>query len=177
MPSAWQTNHPQGTLSRTHLVCKELYIQLKEVVEEHRGDIGRTIVASLDYVKSLGLDKWVDHAKSVTALNEVLCKLFDQYDLLLTPTLPTEAFAAEGPPPAEIEGHSVPILWAVAFTYPFNLSGHPAATVRSGLTSSGLPAGLQIIAPHHREDLILQAAYAYERLRPWNNNWPKLSVP
>lgn len=72
MPSAWQTNHSQGTLSRTHLVCKELYIQLKEVVEEHRANIGRTIVASLDYVKSLGLDKWVEHAKAVTSLNEVL---------------------------------------------------------------------------------------------------------
>jgi aspartyl-tRNA(Asn)/glutamyl-tRNA(Gln) amidotransferase subunit A len=62
----------------------------------------------------------------------------------------------------------------VAFTYPFNFSGHPAATVPAGLTPSGMPAGLQIIAPRHRDDLVLQAARAYEKIRPWNDNWPRL---
>jgi aspartyl-tRNA(Asn)/glutamyl-tRNA(Gln) amidotransferase subunit A len=61
----------------------------------------------------------------------------------------------------------------VVYTYPFNLSGHPAANVRAGLTDSGLPCGLQIVAPRHREDLILQLAYAYEQERPWNDAWPK----
>ncbi len=61
----------------------------------------------------------------------------------------------------------------VAYTYPFNLSGHPAANVRAGLTDSGLHCGLQIVAPRHREELILQLAYAYEQERPWNNVWPK----
>jgi aspartyl-tRNA(Asn)/glutamyl-tRNA(Gln) amidotransferase subunit A len=60
----------------------------------------------------------------------------------------------------------------VAFTYPFNFSGHPAASVPAGLTPSGLPAGLQIVAPRHREDLILQAARAYETIQPWNDRWP-----
>ena len=63
---------------------------------------------------------------------------------------------------------------AVAFTYPFNLSGHPAATVRAGLTANGLPVGLQIIGPRYGDDLVLQAAYAFEQLRPWNDKWPSL---
>jgi len=170
----WKGSFPDMSETWSDLVCKELYMQLKEVLEQYRSEIGRSIVTSLDYVNSLDLDKWVQHAKAVTALNNTLWSIFDQYDLLLTPTLPTEAFAAQGPPPAEIEGQSIPILWAVAFTYPFNISGHPAATVRSGFTSSGLPAGLQIIAPRHREDLVLRAALAYEKARPWNDHWPKL---
>ncbi len=45
--------------------------------------------------------------------------------------------------------------------------------MRAGLTDSGLPCGLQIVAPRHREELILQLAYAYERERPWNDVWPR----
>ena len=107
-------------------------------------------------------------------LNLTLWRLFDEYDILLTPTLPTEAFPAAGPFPSVIGGEAVDSpLHAVAFTYPFNLSGHPAATVRAGFTDSGLPAGLQIIAQRHRDDLVLQAAAAYDNVRPMDR-WPEL---
>jgi aspartyl-tRNA(Asn)/glutamyl-tRNA(Gln) amidotransferase subunit A len=46
--------------------------------------------------------------------------------------------------------------------------------VRAGFTDSGLPCGLQIVAERHREDLVLQASYAYEQARPWNDKWPKI---
>ena len=92
----------------------------------------------------------------------------------MTPTLPTEAFDARGKWPAEIDGEPVKNpMHVVAFTYPFNLSRHPAATVRAGLTDSGLPCGLQIVGPYQREELVLQASYAFERERPWNDVWPK----
>ena len=108
-------------------------------------------------------------------LNEALARIFARYQLLLTPTLPTDAFAAAGPMPREIDGVPIPTaLGGVAYTYPFNFSGHPAATVRAGFTDLGLPAGLQIVAPRHRDDLVLQAAYAYEQAAPWNHQWPKL---
>jgi len=167
-----QDPFPDVSEAWSALVCKELYTQFKEVFDRFRSDIGRAIVASIDHVKGLPLDQWVQHIEQVTRLNKVLHKIFQQYDLLLTPTLPTEAFVAQGPPPTEIEGQPIPILWAVAFTYPFNLSGHPAATVRTGFTSSGLPCGLQIVAPHHREDLVLRAAHAYEKAHPWDDKWP-----
>src|SRR5713101_4319226 len=56
--------------------------------------------------------------------------------------------------------------------FSFNMSGHPAASVRAGMSDSGLPCGMQIIAERHRDDLVLQAAYAYEQARPWNDKWP-----
>jgi Asp-tRNA(Asn)/Glu-tRNA(Gln) amidotransferase A subunit family amidase len=49
----------------------------------------------------------------------------------------------------------------------FNLSGHPAASVPAGVTSVGIPFGLQIVGPRYRDDLVLELAAAWERARPW----------
>lgn len=154
------------------LVCTDIYAQLCDVLETHRADIGRTLVSVVDRTRDLTVAQMTSFQILRTELNRRLASLFDDFDLLLTPTMPTEAFAAEGPPPTEIDGQPIPLLGAVAFTYPFNLSGHPAASVPAGLTSAGLPVGLQIVGPRHREDLILQAACAYEKLRPWAHKWP-----
>jgi aspartyl-tRNA(Asn)/glutamyl-tRNA(Gln) amidotransferase subunit A len=61
-----------------------------------------------------------------------------------------------------------------AFTIPFNLSWHPAATVRAGISRAGLPAGLQIVGPRHRDDLVLRAARVFEEARPWADRWPAI---
>ena len=145
-----------------------------EELKDIRSEMGRTLVTTLDHVKGLSVGDSIRIQSIRMKLNEALKECFDRFDLLLTPTMPTEAFAAKGPPPREIHGHPIPLLLAVAFTYPFNISGHPAATVRTGLTGTGLPAGLQIIGPRHRDDLVLQAAYAYELARPWNDHWPDI---
>ena len=91
-------------------------------------------------------------------------RVFEDYDLLLTPSLPTEAFGPSGPIPSEIEGEKAN---GIAYTYPFNFTGHPAASVPAGLTDAGLPCGLQIVGPRHRDDLVLQASYALEQARPF----------
>jgi aspartyl-tRNA(Asn)/glutamyl-tRNA(Gln) amidotransferase subunit A len=52
------------------------------------------------------------------------------------------------------------------------MSWHPAATVRAGLSRAGLPVGLQIVGPLHREDAVLAAAACFERERPWHPHWP-----
>ena len=98
-------------------------------------------------------------------------QLFENYDLLLTPTLPTEAFLAEGPIPTELDGER---FNAIAFTYPFNFTGHPAASVRAGFSDTGLPCGLQIVGPRFRDDIVLRASHDYENLRPWSDVWPDL---
>jgi Asp-tRNA(Asn)/Glu-tRNA(Gln) amidotransferase A subunit family amidase len=170
----WEGRFPDVSDAWAELMNREIYAQIHEDLEKIRGQLGRSLVASLDLAKGLTLEDQIRANRVRSKLNQTLWEVFDRFDLLLTPTMPTEAFAAKGPPPAEIDGHPIPLLWAVAFTYPFNLSGHPAATVRVGLTKTGLPVGLQIVGPRHRDDLVLQTAYAYEKSSPWNDSWPNI---
>jgi len=170
----WKGTLPDVGRAWSDLMNRELCAQLYDDLERIRPELGRTLVKSLDSAKDLPFHDRVNIQKSRTRLNRVLWEVFDRFDLLLTPTMPTEAFAAKGPPPGEIEGVPIPLLGAVAFTYPFNLSGHPAATVRAGLTKSGLPAGLQIVAPRHGDALVLRAAHQYEQATRWNDHWPDL---
>ena len=100
--------------------------------------------------------------------------LFDEYDLLVTPTVPYDPPPAKGPFPETLEGKKLALASVASFTIPFNHSWHPAATVRAGFSNAKLPVGLQIVAPRHRDDFVLQAAFAYERVRPWNTEWPQI---
>ena len=170
----WQGSLPDTGDTWSKLFNCDLYAQLYHDLDKNREKMGKTLVNSLDQIKLCSIDDFIKAQEVRTQLNEIMEDLFESFDLLITPTMPTEAFAAKGPPPAEIDGHPIPLLGAVAFTYPFNLSGHPAATVPAGLTKNGLPAGLQIIGPRQRDDLVLQASYAYEQMRPWNDYWPEI---
>ncbi|MGW7426940.1 amidase [Streptomyces sp. NPDC054813] len=82
----------------------------------------------------------------------------ERYDLLVTPTLPITAFEAG----AEVPENSGFRRWTgwTPFTYPFNLTQQPAATVPVGVDGGGLPVGLQFVAARHRDDLVLRAAHA-----------------
>ncbi|MDQ1045844.1 amidase [Streptomyces sp. V4I2] len=82
----------------------------------------------------------------------------DSYDLLVTPTLPITAFEA-GVEVPKGSGHRRWTGWT-PFTYPFNLTQQPAATVPVGTDGDGLPVGLQLVAARHRDDLVLRAAHA-----------------
>ncbi len=171
----WEESIPDVGDTWSDLMAMDLYSQLKEVLDRLRPDLGRTLVAALDTARKLSLDDFAEHQKARCQLQLKLTDFFSGHDLLLTPAMPTEAFDANGPPPAEIGGVPIPLLGAVAFTYPFNLSGNPAASVRTGLTPSGLPAGLQIVGPKHRDALVLQLAHDFEQASPWNDQWPTVS--
>ena len=100
--------------------------------------------------------------------------LFHQrYDLLLTPTLPIPAFPAEDDVPPGWPSED----WAswTPYTYPFNMTQQPAASVPCVFTASGLPVGLQIVGPRHRDALVLRAARAYEAATAWTDAVPTLA--
>ena len=157
-----------------YLVGAEVYAEIAPEVAGKQELLGRSFWEGTLATSQLTPAQMGDIQRERHRLNAVLGQLFERYDLLLTPTLPTEAFAAGGPFPHIVGGEPVESpLHAVAFTYPFNLSGHPAATVRAGFTDNGLPAGLQIVAPRHRDDLVLRVAAAYDALRPMDC-WPEL---
>lgn len=93
-----------------------------------------------------------------------------EYDLLLTPTLPIPAFEGGRETPS---GEGRWTSWT-PFTYPFNMTQQPAASVLCGFTSEGLPVGLQIVGPRHADGRVLAAAHAYEQATDHHKQVPTL---
>ena len=91
-------------------------------------------------------------------------RLFSEVDVLLTPTTAVPAFPAEGPPPGG--------AMATPFTMLANLCWNPSISVPAGLTAEGLPVGLQITGPRHRDDLALRLARIFEQVQPWPRHAP-----
>jgi aspartyl-tRNA(Asn)/glutamyl-tRNA(Gln) amidotransferase subunit A len=93
------------------------------------------------------------------------------YDLLLTPTLAVPAFEVGREYPATSKDER----WTdwTPFSYPFNLTQQPAASIPCGLTRDGLPVGLQIVGPRYADALVLRAARAFEAAQPFSR--PDLS--
>ncbi|MGI4860971.1 MAG: amidase [Janthinobacterium lividum] len=101
-------------------------------------------------------------------------RFMQRYDLLLTPTLAVPPFAVHMQGPEKIDGRIVtPSEW-LAFTFPFNMTGQPAASIPAGYTRSGLPVGLQIAGRHLADATVLRASAAFEQARPWTHRVPPL---
>ncbi|HVN86100.1 MAG TPA: amidase [Candidatus Binatia bacterium] len=150
----------------------ELASQLHHLLPEHENEFGRVFLQGVKMGWQMTPEAWGKSAQLRQRLNEWCAEIFDQFDLLITPTVPYDPPPARGPFPEETEGRQQILAGVASFTIPFNLSWHPAATVRVGLSRKRLPMGMQIVGPRHRDDLVLQAARAFERERPWHPTWP-----
>jgi len=150
----------------------DAYARFAALLPEHEHEFGRGFIASVKEVAGATPDKLELMIRRRAELFAWCARLFEQHDLLLTPTLPYDGFPARGPYPTEIAGKPAHATGPGVFTIPFNLSYHPAATLRVGLSRRGLPIGMQIVGPRHRDDLVLQVAAAFERERPWHPDWP-----
>jgi Asp-tRNA(Asn)/Glu-tRNA(Gln) amidotransferase A subunit family amidase len=103
---------------------------------------------------------------------------FDRFDLLLTPAMQLTAFPVGILSPETIDGTPVDPFFDdwVTFCLPANLTGRPAAAVPIGAGGDGLPVGLQIIGRRWEDATVLEAAAAVERVLPWADAWPPVSV-
>jgi aspartyl-tRNA(Asn)/glutamyl-tRNA(Gln) amidotransferase subunit A len=117
----------------------------------------------------------VDFANALAARHdfwEQVRHVYEEYDLLVSPTLAVLPFAVGQDDADPLGGERLgPLQWT-RFTYPFNLTGQPAVSVPAGWTKSGLPVGLQIIGDRHADALVLQAARAWEQVQPWGQKCP-----
>ena len=104
-----------------------------------------------------------------------MVSFFVDYDVLLSPTLPISSLEAERNIPDELEDRSL-VSWAF-YTYPFNLTGQPAASVCAGIASDGMPVGIQIAGPSLGEFDVVRAAAAIERTRPQGYNLRPITRP
>jgi Asp-tRNA(Asn)/Glu-tRNA(Gln) amidotransferase A subunit family amidase len=150
----------------------ENWAEIAELVAGREGELGRGFWSGLEAASKLAWPDVARFQRDRAELSRRLAALFSRHDLLVTPTMPTDPFAARGPMPSEVEGRSFASpMHAVAFTYPFNLSGHPAATMRAGFSRAGLPVGMQLVGERHDDRLVLQVSHAFEQVRPMDT-WP-----
>ena len=132
----------------------------RECIEKGASVTGADYAASLAY-----LDR----------LRQQFADLFDEYDLLLSPTMAVPAFPVDDRP-ARIAGRDVDSLWGfLPFTYPINMIGHPAASIPAGFSTEGMPIGLHIVGRWGDEKTVLAASAAFEKARPWIDARPPVS--
>lgn len=125
-----------------------------------RGALDPGLAAAAERGASFSVIDRHDACLAQAALGVAMATFHAAWDLLLTPTLPITAFEAGREVPAGSDDPHWP-GWT-PFTYPFNLTQQPAATVPCGTTGDGLPVGLQLVGPRHADALVLRAAHAYE---------------
>ncbi|XVH33479.1 amidase (plasmid) [Haloferacaceae archaeon DSL9] len=126
-------------------------------------DHPETVTDSLLEMLELGEDRTVEDVAATgivrTRVFDAVQAIFADYDALATPTL--------GVPGLGLRESLEPTEWEAALTWPFNWTGHPAASVPAGLTDAGRPVGLQLVGRRYEDDTVIAASAAFERERPW----------
>jgi Asp-tRNA(Asn)/Glu-tRNA(Gln) amidotransferase A subunit family amidase len=112
-------------------------------------------------------------ARVTTFLEQAAPDYWRDGDVLATPTLAVPPFAADLPlGPEHVGGRPIDPQLGWAFTWPFNLTGQPAASVPCGRAGAGLPLGLQLVGRRGADGLVLRVAAAVEELAPWSDRRP-----
>jgi aspartyl-tRNA(Asn)/glutamyl-tRNA(Gln) amidotransferase subunit A len=148
--------------------------RLKDALRDARELLDPAVVHLLDGALEATVADYYEKVFARYGLREEVRRFFERYDLLLTPTLPVPAFGTGVNVPPELPDRNV-VSW-VYYTYPFNLTGNPAASIPCGFTPDGLPVGLQAVAATNREVDVLRLGAALESARPWANHHPELRV-
>jgi Asp-tRNA(Asn)/Glu-tRNA(Gln) amidotransferase A subunit family amidase len=163
-----------------HRVIYEVNVAVRQFdrAKERPEWIEPSLMQMIDFARGISA---IDHSRALLArsvfYNQVM-QFFETCDLLLTPQMPVGAWSVEPGPhqgPKEIGGKPTPTMHhRLPFTFPFNLTGQPAASVPCGFTGEGLPVGLQIVGKWHADSLVLRAAACLEAIQPWAKTRPAL---
>jgi aspartyl-tRNA(Asn)/glutamyl-tRNA(Gln) amidotransferase subunit A len=145
-----------------------------EYLAEWRERMDPGLVACIDDGMRLSAVDYVQARAEKLAFWDTVRPLFERFDLLLTPTLSVAAFPVERLNPEHYPQHAWDWFPWASFSYPFNLTQQPAATVPAGFTPAGLPVGLQIVGRRFADLAVLQASAAFEAARPWGHHRPEL---
>ncbi|MBW4444647.1 MAG: amidase [Plectolyngbya sp. WJT66-NPBG17] len=138
---------------------------LRSFTAEQQSVVEEGLQASAEVGDRVTLAEYQSALDAREALGRQLGLFHQKYDLLLTPTVPIAAFPV-GQVSPQSDLYPPGLNWS-PFTYPFNLTQQPAASVPIGFTQEGLPVGLQIVGAKYRDALVLQAAKAYETVHPF----------
>ena len=146
------------------------------LLDDHRDELTERSIDTIERGREVTIPEYSRALLYVQQLQSRMDGFFEDYDLLLTPTLAVPAFTI-GQHPGVIGGRQVNPFWGFTpYSYLFNLTMQTAASVPCGFSSDGLPIGLQIVGRRGDEATVLRAAAAFERARPWAQDRPPLSA-
>jgi aspartyl-tRNA(Asn)/glutamyl-tRNA(Gln) amidotransferase subunit A len=123
---------------------------------------------------AIGAADYVDALDLLAQFRVETAEVVEPYDLVLTPTSPVFPWPIEGQPPSTIAGRPTDSRTPMAFTTFVNATGYPAVSLPCGVSSAGLPIGLQLVAQFGQESLLLRSAAAFEEAAPWREHRPPL---
>ena len=151
------------------------YTSYGHLLEEHGGEFTHYVRNTLEHAATLAAADFSRALLRVDQLRRQMEVFFDDYDLLLTPTMAVPAFPI-GQRPSVIGGREVNPFWGyLPFTFPINMTGQTASSVPCGFSAEGMPIGLHIVGPKGAEAKVLQASAAFEQARPWIQRRPPVS--
>lgn len=136
-------------------------------LDKVRDEIDFGLIATIDRAGSLTAADLASAQQRRNGYYTAMREFMADYDLLLTPTMPDTAFTAGLDEPDGWQRKTIAPLDWTPFTFPFNLTGQPAATVPCGFDDEGLPIGLQIVGRWRDDATVLRAARAFEIAAPW----------
>lgn len=136
-------------------------IRLRSFMENQRDLLDPAVAEVLEPALSQDMRDYYTKVFARYALRDTIREFFQRYDLLISPVLPVSSLDAGKNIPDHLTDRNL-VSW-VYYTYPFNLTGQPAAAVCAGIAPDGMPVGLQIVGRSHCEDDVVRAASAFER--------------
>jgi aspartyl-tRNA(Asn)/glutamyl-tRNA(Gln) amidotransferase subunit A len=143
-------------------------------LEKFRPRMDPGLVAAIEDGRRYSAEQYVEMRGRKHGYCDAVRALFDTHDLLLMPAVSVAAFEVGRLNPAHFPQHPWDWFDWAGFSYPFNFSGNPAATVPAGITPAGMPVGLQIVGRRLADLTVLQASAAFEQARPWAQKRPAL---
>lgn len=134
--------------------------KLKQVIEKNPEVIDPPILEVLKIAIQQEMGNYYGSVFERYALREKMRVFFEKFDLLITPTIPCVAFKAGQNVPDNFPDRNI-VSW-VYYTYPFNLTGQPAASINAGFSNENLPIGMQVISKTNNEIDILNFCKQFE---------------
>jgi aspartyl-tRNA(Asn)/glutamyl-tRNA(Gln) amidotransferase subunit A len=154
------------------IVSAQFYAAWGDALPAREADLDASLVRFIRRGGAVSARDYLTAMAKVNAYWQEVHVFLARFDLLLTPTTAVPPFPLGAGVPREIAGQEVSRLGWMPFTYPFNLTGQPAASVPAGWTEDGVPVGLQIVGRRHADRTVLAAAAAFEAARPWRDRRP-----
>jgi aspartyl-tRNA(Asn)/glutamyl-tRNA(Gln) amidotransferase subunit A len=142
--------------------------RLRQYVERQRDLLDPAVAGVLEAALAQDMRDYYEKVFRRYTLRDSVRAFFERYDLLLSPTLPVSSLDVGKNIPDHLGDRNL-VSW-VFYTYPFNLTGQPAASICAGIAGDGMPVGLQIVGRRNAEHDIMRAAAAYERAQPKHYN-------